>query len=117
MQNSEGCLRLFEWRKMKIKVPKRIKIASHTYEVAFDNRATDSAGTMALTRPLYETILLSKEAKEGWRNQLFLHEVLHMIDRFWFTQISEENLERLSEGLAVFLFDNLGIELDWSEIK
>ncbi len=51
------------------------------------------------------------------RNQTLLHEVIHIVDRVYVCRMDEDDLERLSNGLSELLFDNLGIELDWSEIE
>ena len=49
-------------------------------------------------------------------NQTFLHEILHLVERFLVVKIDDVDVDRIAEGLAVILFDNLGIEFDWSEV-
>ena len=103
---------------VKIKIPREIKIASHTYTIKFDSKALISAGgSAALVRHLYKEILLEKSLPPSELSQSFLHEFIHCIERIWVVKIDDVDVDRLAEGLAVFLFDILGIEFDWSLIE
>ena len=51
------------------------------------------------------------------RNQTLLHEVFHIISESFRCSLDEDTVERLANGMGEFLFDNLGIEFDWGDIK
>lgn len=103
---------------MKVKVPNTIKLLTHEYEVKFGTKRVVSAGTCGLTRHLYQDITIDNVTLPPSEiDQVFLHELIHAIERHFCITIEEADVERLAEGLAVILFDNLGIEFDWSEIN
>jgi len=100
---------------MKIKVPKRIEIASHTYDVLFSPRQLESAGSSGLTKHYYKEIILSKNLPRSELVEVFLHEYLHCVERIWVNSFDDVEIDRLAEGLCVLL-NNLNIELDFSGI-
>lgn len=103
---------------MKVKVPKQIKLLTHTYNVKFDTKQVVSAGTCGLTRHLYQDIILDNQTlPPSELAQVFLHEYIHAVERHFCIKIEDADVERLSEGIAILLFENLGIEFDWSEIE
>jgi hypothetical protein len=103
---------------MKIKVPKQLRVLTHTYDVKLDSRQVFSAGTCGITKHLFQEIILDdKNLPPSELNQVFLHEYIHTLERHFCVKLEESDVERLSEGLAILLFDSLGIELDWSDIK
>ncbi len=103
---------------IQIKIPKIIKILTHNYTVRFDEKELASAGCSGLARHLYQDIILSNRIyPPSELNQVFLHEVIHTIERHFGIKIDDADVDRLSEGLCVFLFDNLGIGFDYSDIE
>ena len=103
---------------MKVKIPKEIKLLTHTYKIKFDTKELASAGTGGLTKHLYQEIILDNVAyKPSEVDQIFLHEYIHVIERHLCVKLDDADVERISEGLADLLFNNLGIEFDWSLIK
>lgn len=102
---------------VKIKVPQRVKIGAHTYTVKFDTKELLSAGTTGLTKHMTEEIILEGAMPKSQLDQLFLHEVLHMVERYCVVRLEDNEVDSIAEGLAMFLFETLGIELDWSLIK
>ena len=42
---------------------------------------------------------------------------MHMIERYCVVKLDDTDIDRIAEGLAMFLFENLDIQLDWSLIK
>ena len=101
---------------MKIKVPIKLKIASHEYTIKDDEQALKSASTVGEARHIYHDILIDFNRVSSEVTQTFLHEYLHCIERFWNVKIDDNDVDRLAEGVAV-LFNNLNIEFDWSDIK
>jgi len=103
---------------MKVKIPKKIKTLTHTYKIRFDAKQLLSSGTMGLTRHLYQEIILdNKSTPKSELDQIFLHEYIHVIERHFCVKLDDADVERLSEGLAELLFNNLNLEFDWSLIK
>ena len=102
---------------MKIRIPKQIKIATHTYKVRLNSREAIAGGSAGLTKHIYEEIILDNLVPPSQLNQIFLHEVLHMIERYFVVKLEDNDIDRIAEGLAMFLFDNLGIEFVWDDIE
>lgn len=103
---------------MKVKVPKTIKLLSHTYSVRSDSKELVTVGALGLTRHLHQEIILdTHNIPPTELDQTFLHELLHVVERHFNMKIDDADIDRLSEGLAVILFDNFGIKLDWSDIQ
>lgn len=103
---------------MEIKVPKEIKLLTHTYKISFDKKELDSTGTCGLTKHLYQKIYLDKQSlPPSELNQVFLHELIHVIERHFCVRLEDADVERLSQGLAEILFNSLGIELSWDEVN
>jgi len=102
---------------MKVKVPQKIKILTHTYNIRIDSRFTMGAGAQGITRHIYQEIILDGIQPKSELDQVFLHELIHTIERHFCVKLDDPDVERISEGLAIILFDNLGIELDWSDVE
>ena len=100
---------------MVTKIPYNIQIASHTYKVWFDEREKDGdfRGS-ALHR--YHEILLNPDLHKQQIRVTFLHEVIHVICQTFDLSPSESETHRLAEGIADFLFSNLNINFDFSDI-
>lgn len=101
---------------MIIKIPKKIRILTHTYTIRFASKDLISYGSSGLTKHLHQEILLEPHHAKSEIDQTFLHELIHVIERHLTIKIDDPDVDRLAEGLALFLFDSLGIELDWSNI-
>ena len=103
---------------MKVKIPREIKLLTHTITVKFDPKAVYSAGTCGITKHIYKEIILDNyNLPKSELDQVFLHEYLHVVERHFAVKLDDNDIERISEGLANFLFNNLGIEFDWSDIQ
>ena len=103
---------------MKVKIPKEIRLLTHTYKIRSSSKETRANGAMALSRHFHQDIIIDKATMpRSEYEQAFFHEVLHVIERHFSMNFTDEDIDRLAEGLVAILFDNLGIELDWSAIK
>ena len=102
-------------RKTRIRVPKEIKIGAHSYEVLLDESQPDNGynGTCVHER---EEIWINPLSHKNSRRISLLHEVIHLVGRVFDLEPTESSVSRLAEGLGEFLYENLGIELDWSDI-
>lgn len=103
---------------VKIKVPQKIRFLTHTYTISFAPKQLASAGAGGLTRHLYQEIILDDTCNpKSEVDQVFLHEYLHILERHMGMKLEDADIERITEGLSDLLFNTLGIELDWAEIK
>ena len=102
---------------MKVKVPKKIKIATHLYDVKYDLHLRHDEACYGQVNHRNQIISIETSVPPSIRNQTLLHEVIHIVDKTYVCRMDEDDLERLSNGLSEFLFDNLGIEFDWSLIR
>jgi len=91
-----------------MRLPKVIKIGGHVFEVKRVKRCEDDAdGFYDLTKQL---ITIDEENRK-YEGQVLLHEVLHAIDYVYNNAIlTEEQVERLSQGLYDFLRNN---KIEW----
>lgn len=101
---------------MKIKVPKTIKIATHSYPVSYNKDLRCDEGFVGKVKHRVPGIEIEPDQAFSQKNQTLLHEVLHIISRTYSCDLDEGNIDRIAEGFSELLFNNLGIELDWSEI-
>ena len=102
---------------MKVKVPKEIKIATHVYRVRYDPHMRHDEACYGQVNHREQTIDIETSIPLSVRNQTLIHEIVHIVDKVYVCRMDEDDLERLSNGMAELLFNNLGIELDWSEIE
>ena len=101
---------------MKVRIPKTIKLLTHTSSIKFDNKFVQAQGTCGITRHWYQDIILDPCLPESEIAQVFFHEVFHVIERHFCVKLDDADIERLSEGLMEILVNNLGIEFDFSDI-
>ena len=101
---------------MKIKVPKVNRIGSLEYTVGFKSHMRTDDGWKGSLNERTGTIYIETEISENIRDRTYLHEIIHQIDINYECGLHEDNISRLANGFCEFL-SNLGIELDWSNIK
>ena len=102
---------------MKVKVPKEIKIATHTYRVGYDPHMRHDEACYGQVNHRTQTINIESSIPPSVKDQTLIHEIVHIVDKVYVCRMDEDDLERLSNGMAELLFNNLGIELDWSELE
>ena len=100
---------------MEIKVPRVIKVGSHSYKVYFDGREDDGDFRGSALHNHHEILLNPTLHREQLR-VTFIHEVLHIIGQVFDERMPEESTIRTAEGLGILLFSNLGIDFDFSSI-
>lgn len=96
--------------------PKRalMKILSYDYKIlktpgyALDKKARNYAGNEASIDHLNREIILDTDHPEHL--QALLHELTHAADRYWYAGLTEQQIERISEGLFHILAEN-GVDL------
>ena len=98
-----------------MKIPKRIKVAGHWYEVIFDDIKLTNEGLVGLSVHNQLIIYLCNKYRGEKLNktiieETFLHEILHTVDTNYNNHsLSEETVDRLSEGLYQVLKDNFNL--------
>ena len=103
---------------MKIKIPKEIRLLTHTYKVRSNTLETRANSAIAVSRHYHQDIIIDKKGMpRSEYEQAFFHEVLHVIERHFSMDFADNDIDRLAEGLVAILADDFGIEWDWSEIK
>ena len=101
---------------MKVKVPKEIKIATHPYKVAYDSHLRHDEACYGQVNHRNQKINIELSVPLSVKNQTLIHEIVHIVDKVYVCRMDEDDLERISNGMAELLFNNLNIEFDWSEI-
>lgn len=103
---------------MKVKVKPVMEIGSHEFKVHQNEQVYDD-GHDGTTSFRTGRVCIAPNVLSNRKAVVLIHEVLHIISNTYATSLSERDIEILSEGIAQYLFSkhNLGIELDWSEIK
>jgi len=102
---------------MKVKIPKEIKIGAWKYGVDLVRGLKIKDGYWGDTRHTRHTLAIDKDLPNLERDSTLIHEVLHIIDQQFVLKLSEEDITRLENGLAEFLFNNLRIEFVWNEVE
>ena len=102
---------------MKVKIPKEIKIGSHNYRVKYKPFLSKDSGFRGTIEHRLQEIWIDPENPPSQRDATLLHEGLHLISTVFSCSLDDDAIDRVAEGLAEFLFNNLGIEFDWSEIE
>ena len=98
-----------------IKVPSEIKIGAHTYKIWFDEREEDGDYKGSTLHRKREVLLNPLLHKQDLRIT-YLHEVMHILSDAYNQKMPEDEVGVMAQALGVFLYNNLGIELDFSNI-
>jgi hypothetical protein len=101
----------------KIKVPRKIRLLTHTYSVEVNDAECAGENSLGICKHVSEKIMISSHLTPSVRGEVFIHEFLHMVERFMGVKIDDAELDRIAEGMAALLFDNMGIEFDWSDFS
>ena len=103
---------------MKVKVPNKIKIAARTYDIVFRQELLRDEGNRGQVWWHKQLMELAPNLHPEQEVVSFLHECIHIIDEHMAgrSNITEETTCSLAEGIYQLLKDNLGIELDLSDI-
>ncbi len=100
----------------QVKIPKKVKVGAHDYQVVFDRRLIGKAG---LVDHVTQIIFVNPAFTESMWTTVLFHEYVHSVD-FVYTIIdgssmAEPAVDRIAESMNVLL-TQLGISFDWSDI-
>jgi len=101
---------------MIIKVPKVNQIGSMKYTVGIEDYLRCDNAWKAYFNERTNEIIIDSQVTGNMRDRSYMHEVIHQIDVNYGCGLSEEVIDRLANGFCEYLFNNLGIELDWSDV-
>ncbi len=100
---------------MKVKIPKQIRVGSHIYLLSIDNSIWKEECQQGQANHFRKTIKVDPHIVSSERNVTLLHETIHVISAVYNVAIEEADVDRIAQGMAELLFNNLEIEFDWSE--
>lgn len=102
---------------MKVKVPNPVQIGGYKYSVCYKEGLLIEDQASGVAHHRREEIQIDPLLGKQDRDTTFMHEVNEIIKRVYSCDITHSDLDRMANGNSEFLFNNLGIDLDWSDIK
>lgn len=100
---------------MKVKIPQSVKIGNFNYKIKFTEHLKIDENWRGSCNQRTGLIEIDPIGGDSM-NRTFVHEVIHMIDFNYGCDLNEDTASRIAHGIAEFIFDNLGIELEWDDI-
>lgn len=98
-------------------MPQVIKIATHSYRVEYNPLLWYEEGLKGCVNHIREVIQIDPRLSESQKVVTFLHEVNHVISDVFHCKLDDDEIDKIAEGTAELLVDNLDLQFDWSEIK
>lgn len=100
---------------MKVKFTPHQTIGSHVYHIFLDESQEDSQNR-GTSNHIAQTIHIATSMHPEQQQVTLLHEAIHNVCMHLGISAPESDVVALAEGLGQFLFSDLGIELDWSNV-
>jgi len=100
---------------MQIKVPKEIQIGTLIYKVYLDESLDDAEYDGSAFHSKLQ-IRINPAIPDARKALSLLHEIIHTFSKPFDVFPNDREINLLSTALGEFLFNNLGIEFDWSDI-
>ncbi len=101
---------------MKVKVPQKIRIISHTYDIKMRRELRVDEGFDGTLNFRTHELCIDPVTLGDQRDQVFWHEILEGLNYALSLKLPHDDLDRIAEGFN-YIFQELNINLDWSEIK
>ena len=102
---------------MKVKIPKEIRIGTHTYTLKFTPHIHSDDARYASCNHRTQTIEFWSEAPPSITNESLIHEVLHIAELCYRIDVSDADIDRIANVVMELLENSLGIEFSWEGIK
>jgi len=102
---------------VKIKVPQKIKIATHEYRVEFNPLIRHEENLTGSANHLRQRIQVDPLIAPSQKLVTLLHEVNHVISDVYSCKLGEDEIDKMAQGFAELLADNFNLQFDWSDIK
>jgi len=102
---------------MKVKIPKEIRIGIHRVSIKYEKGMGDNFGKRGQARYGECEIPIDPEkSTDTKKTEALMHELLHFIDDIYNSgRLEEYEIATLANGISILL-DDLGVEMDWSDI-
>lgn len=100
-----------------MKIPNQVKAFGRIYKVTRDNETTNKMECWGYLDAMKDVIVLRKrdcEFTPGHEKQVFLHELMHVVDSNFHVGLTEEQIQTMAVGLATVIEDN---KLDFTNGK
>ncbi len=98
--------------KHEVKIPKRLRVAGHTYKISINTRTDkglDSEHYRGVHSDLLRTIEIKSNLSEEETSCTFLHECIHAVDvTYCASHLAEDDIRSLANGLHQIL-EQLGV--------
>ena len=101
---------------MKVILSPRIRIGASTCRIKNVPHLSNDDGLRGYHNRRNGEIGIESTLEGERRDRTLLHEIVHQIDDSYGVGLSDENVDRIGNGIYEFL-ENLHIELDWGKIK
>lgn len=101
---------------MKIKVPKTIKIGVHEYGIVYNPLLWHEDAMKGCVNHLKQKIEIDPALAPSQKLVTLLHEINHIITDTLRCKLDDDETDRMAQGMAELLFNNLNIEFDWGNI-
>jgi len=102
---------------MKVRIPPKIKIGTHTYSVIYDRDIRYDDDKIGICNHRTQTIKIWIDAPPSMKDEALLHELVHIAEYTYRVRIDDADIDRIAQCICDFLINNLGVEFDWSDIK
>lgn len=101
----------------KLTVPKEIKLGARTFKVSYNKDIVYDNNWSGCISQRHGTIEICPDYNDEYKMITLFHEIFHAICYQYNIEIDEKDNDRLANGMAEFLKNNLDVTLDWREIK
>ena len=99
---------------MKVKVPKKIRLCTYNYEIRLIERMASEHKLLGLCLTDDGLIKIDSGSIPQIKDMALIHELTHAINDIFTLGLDEKTIDLLSQGWAMVLKNNLGIEFDWN---
>jgi hypothetical protein len=100
-----------------LKIPKSIKAFGREYKIVRENSTTRKLECWGYFDDMEDTIVLRERSvgfTSGHERQVFLHEIIHIIETNLPIGLTEEQVQTIAVGLSTIIDDN---KLDFTDGK
>ena len=89
-----------------MKIPDKVKIGGHWIKIEVRSDQREQYDKMGTNCHWENRIIVQEDLAGSKQISSLFHEVLHEIDKQHFLQLTESQIETISEGFYAFLVDN-----------
>jgi hypothetical protein len=92
-----------------LKIPKKVTAFGRTYVIHRDNNAANIKQCWGFFDPIADTIILREhdcDLTSGRERQVFVHEIIHLLDDNLQIKLNEKQTQLLAVGLSTIISEN-----------